>query len=53
MNAYGTTSEGADSVFGGTLRIGLCALFADAVLLIPPRSSRAIEPAKYTGTDFF
>ena len=50
MNAHGTTSEGADSVFGGTLRIGLCAHFADAVLLrISPRSSRAIGPAKWAG----
>jgi len=53
LNAHGSTSDGADSVFAGTLRMGLCALFVVAVLLlILPRSSRAIGPAN-TGADFF
>jgi len=56
MNAHnsdGSIIEGASSVFVDALRMGLCALFVFAVLLLLlPRNSRAIEPAS-DGADFF
>jgi len=49
MNAHnsdGSIIEGASSVFVDALRMGLCALWNDAVLFrIPPRNSRAMDPA--------
>jgi len=52
-NSDGSIIDGASSVFVEALRMGLCALFVFAVLLLLlPRNSRAIEPAS-DGADFF